>query len=71
MIKKENIYKLLYLISIFLIVGFSIRLGMDYLKYNNTNNSVPFYVFVIKRVIEFILPSIIAFVAGKVMKNKY
>lgn len=69
--KKENIYKLLYLISIFLIVGFSIRLGMDYLKYNNTNNSAPFYVFVIKRVIEFILPSIIAFVAGKVMKKKY
>lgn len=68
--KKENIHKLFYLVCIFLIVGFSIRLGIDYLKYDNTNNSAPFYVFVIKRVIEFILLSIVAFIVGKVMKKK-
>lgn len=69
--KKENIYKFLYTVSIFLIIGFTIRLGADYFKYNNTNNSAPFYAFVIERTVEFIVPSIIVFIVGKVVKNKY
>lgn len=69
--KKENIYKLLYAICIFLIVGFAIRLGADYFKYDNINNSAPFYTCIIERVVEFILPCIIVFIAGKVIKKKY
>lgn len=69
--KKENIYKFLYAICIFLIIGFTIRLGADYFKYNNINNSAPFYTFIIERVVEFILPSIIIFIVGKVIKKKY
>lgn len=69
--KKENIYKFLYAVSIFLIVGFVVRLGADCFKYDSINNSVPFYVFVIERVIEFLLPSIIVFVMGKIAKKKY
>ena len=69
--KKENIYKFLYAVCIFLIVGFVIRLWADYFKYDNINNSAPFYTFVIERVVEFILPSIIVFIVGKVMKKKY
>ena len=71
MIKKENIYKFLYAICVLLVVGFVIRLGMDYIKYDNVNNSAPFYIFIIERVVEFILPSIIVFLVGKVIKNKY
>lgn len=69
--KKENTYKFLYAVCIFLIVGFVIRLGADYFKYDNINNSVPFYTFLIERLVEFILPSIIVFIVGKVMKKKY
>jgi len=69
--KKENIYKFLYAVCIFLIVGFVIRLGADYFKYDNINNSTPFYTFIIERVVEFIIPSIIVFIVGKVMKKKY
>lgn len=69
--KKENIYKFLYAVCIFLIVGFAIRLGADYFKYDKINNSAPFYTFIIERVVEFILPSIIVFIVGKVMKKKY
>lgn len=69
--KKENIYKFLYAVCMFLIVGFAIRLGADYLKYNNINNSAPFYTFIIERTVEFILPSIIVLIVGKVMKKKY
>ena len=67
--KKENIYKFLYAVSIFLIIVFTIRLGVDYFKYNNLNNSAPFYTFIIIRMVEFIIPSIIVFIIGKVMKK--
>lgn len=69
--KKENIYKFLYAACIFLTVGFAVRLGADYLKYDNINHSAPFYVFIIERLLEFVLPSIILFVVGTVMKKKY
>ena len=69
--KKENIYKILYAISIILIIGFAIILGIDYSKYDSINNSAPFYSFIIVRIIEFIVPSIIVFIIGKALKNKY
>lgn len=69
--KKENIYKLLYAASIVLIIGFAIILGVDYSKYDNINNSAPFYTFIIVRILEFIVPSIVVFIIGKVLKNKY
>lgn len=69
--KKENIYKFLYCISVFLVIGFCIRLGVDYYKYSNIANSAPFYVFAIERAIEFILPSVIVFIVGKIVKKKY
>ena len=69
--KKENIYKFLYVVSIFLIIGFAIKLGVDYFKYDSYNNSAPFYVFIIQRVVEFIIPSIIVFIIAKIAKKKY
>ncbi len=69
--KKENIYKILYAISIILIIGFAIILGIDYSKYDNIINSAPFYTFIIVRILEFIVPSIIVFIIGKALKNKY
>lgn len=68
--KKDNIYKIFNLISILLIISFIIRLGADYFKYDNINNSSPFYIFIFFRIIEFIIPSIILFIIGKVIKKK-
>lgn len=69
--KKQNIYKFLYFVSAFLILGFCIRLGVDYFKYDTYNNSTPFYVFIIERVVEFIIPSIIVFIVARILKKKY
>lgn len=69
--KKENIYKFLYIISIMLIVGFIIRLLIDYIKYDNINNSAPFYNSIIERLFEFILPSMLLFIVAKILKKKY
>ena len=69
--KKENSYKFLYIISILLVIAFVIRVGADYYKYNTITNSAPFYAFVIARIIEFVIPSIIIFIVAKVVKKKY
>ncbi len=69
--KKENIYKFLYVIAMLLIIGFGIRLGVDYFKYDIHINSAPFYVFIIERVLEFLIPSIIVFVIARIVKKKY
>lgn len=68
--KKGNTYKFLYSISILLIVGFAIRLGADYFKYDAMLTSAPFYVYIITRALEFLLPSAIIFVVAKVLKNR-
>lgn len=67
--KKKDIYKLFYLTSILMLIGFFIRMGADYFKYNNTN-SAPFYLFLIERLLEFIIPSIIFYIIGKNLKKK-
>lgn len=68
---KENIFKLLYCVSALLIVGFGIRIGADAYQYNNALNSAPFYVFVLARAAEFILPALICFAVGLALKKKY
>lgn len=67
--KKQNIYKFFYLTSILALIGFFIRISVDYFKYDVTN-SAPFYVFIIERIIEFIIPSIIFYIIGKILKKK-
>lgn len=68
--KKENIYKFLYTISMLLILAFGIRLGVDYFKYDKINNSAPFYAYIIIRAIEFLIPSAIGFIFAKLIKIK-
>ncbi|MDO5564911.1 MAG: hypothetical protein Q4F88_06765 [Eubacteriales bacterium] len=69
--KKENYYKFMYAIAILLLIGFAIRLGADYFKYDSITSSAPFYVFILERALEFILPSIIIFIVGIVCKKKF
>ena len=69
-IKKENVYKFLYIVAIFLIIGFIIRLGADYFKYYEIY-TLPFYYYIIERFLEFIVPSIIIFILARLIKKKY
>ncbi len=68
--KKENIYKFLYIVSIFLVIVFGIKLGIDYFNYDTYNNSVPFYTYILVNGLEFIVPSIIVFIVAKIVKKK-
>lgn len=69
--KKENIYKILYAISAILLSTFVIILGIDYFNYDKINNSAPFSAFVLVRILEFVVPSIIIAIIAKVVKKKF
>ena len=68
---KEKIYKFLYGISIFLIIVFVIMLVIDYIYYDIRNNSAPFYAFILVRILEFLIPSILIFIIAKIVRKKY
>ena len=68
--KKENLYKVLYLLSIVLIIVFAIILVIDYKNYDAITNSAPFSADIFVRGLEFILPSFIIFIIGLVCKKK-
>lgn len=65
---KEKIVKLLYFVSIVLVIGFGICVLVDYLRYDTILNSAPFYIFIITRFVEFIVPSIIIFIVATLIK---
>ena len=69
--KKENIYKFLYVVSALFVLGFVIRFGADAYKYNIYMGSAPLYVHALVRAAEFIVPGIIVFIVARILKNKY
>lgn len=69
--KKENYWKFLYILSVLLIVGFVIRLGADLIKYNPVATSAPFYIYIIERAVEFVLPAMLVFIAGIICRKKF
>lgn len=69
--ENEKNHQIQYIICVFWIIRFIIRVSVDYIKYNSIINSAPFYLFIIKRIIEFIVPSIIIFVVARIIKKKY
>ena len=77
-IKKEKIgikkllSLILFFVSLMLILGFVVILNLDWITYYPMGNSVPFYVLILVRCLEFLLPSIILIIVGIVLllKNK-
>ena len=58
--KKENIYKFLYILAALLVVGFAIAFGVDAYKYNTGGylGSAPLYVYALVDAVEYLLPSL-------------
>ena len=71
--KKENIYKFLYIVAALLVVGFAIAFGVDAYKYNTGSylGSVPLYAYALVDAVEYLLPSAIAFVAALICRKKF
>lgn len=67
--KKERFPLFLYIISVLLVFGFIICLSADYL-YKYEFGSAPFYIYVLFRFAEFLIPAILIFVAARILKIK-
>ena len=71
---KTDYNKIMNVISLVLIILFCISTLICYIQYNEYNNSTPFYVFVINRIIVFLLPSILLsylYNQNTLLKNTY
>ena len=71
--RKENIHKFLYIISVLSVVGFAIAFGVDAYKYNTGGylGSAPLYAYALVDAVEYLLPSLAFFVAGLICKKKF
>ena len=69
--KKKNIHKFLYIISALLVLGFAIHTIVDACRYDSMLTSFPFYAFVIVHAVEYLLPSLIVFIAALIVKKKF
>ncbi len=67
---KKIISLILFFISLILILGFIIILNLDWITYYSNCNSSPFYVFILVRGIEFLLPAIIFIIIAILLKYK-
>lgn len=65
-LKVENF---LIAIGILLIIGFAIRLGADYYQIQIGIRSVPFYIFLLERILEFLSPNAICFAVAIFIKR--
>ena len=69
--RKSNIHKFLYVISVLLVLGFAIHTIVDACRYDSMLTSFPFYAFIIAHAVEYLLPALIVFVAGLICKKKF
>ena len=57
-----NIVAFIFLLSFFL------KLGRDWMMYDSTLNSAPFYIWVVANAIQYLLPAGAAFLIGRFLK---
>lgn len=70
--KRINGVKICYALSVLLLLGFIIQTIIDYNRYysNSTLTSAPFYLTIIVNTIFFIVPSVVTFIVGLIIKYK-
>ena len=63
-------HKLLYGASALMVLGFCIDVAAGWYRYNTILNSAPFWVWLLSDALLWLLPALVAFVAGYVAKKK-
>lgn len=62
--------KLLYGAAALMVVGFCVHLGVDYHTYCTTLNSAPFWLWIAVDALLWLLPALLAFLAGFIVSKK-
>ena len=63
-------HKLLYGASILMVFGCLVHIAIDYHQYLNSFTSAPFWLWIVADAVLWLLPALIAFIAGFVAKKK-
>ena len=69
--KKTNIHKFLFGISVLLVLGFIVHTIVDAVRYDSMLTSFPFYAFIIAHAVEYLVPALVICVAGLTCKKKF
>lgn len=69
MSKRRAIAAILYVIGVLFVIGFGILLWKDY-TVHYPYGSAPFYLYVIERAIELLVPAVLCVSAGIIIKRK-
>ena len=67
--KKKTVCSILFIAAALLVAAFAALLAADYFKYYEFG-SAPFYVYILTRGIEFLLPGAVCFIAGIIIRRK-
>lgn len=68
--EKISMPKICNTLSIILIISFVVKSIVDYFNYSPTLNSAPFYVWILVNIFCFLIPAIIIFFVGIIIKRK-
>ena len=69
--KKTNIHKFLFGISVLLVLGFIVHSIVDAVRYDSILTSFPFYAFIIALAVEYLIPALVICVAGLICMKKF
>ena len=68
--KKDLIIKVLFALSIILLIIFFVRIYLDYKVYDPLTYSAPFSAYIVINGLVFVIPSIIFLIVGIILKRK-
>ena len=67
---KPPAHKLLYGASVLMVLGFVVHLLVDYCRYQKTFTSAPFWIWILVDALVWLIPALLAFLAGLIAKRK-
>lgn len=67
---RKKISRICNVVSIVLVIAFAVKCGVDYAAYSPVSNSAPFLLWVEMNTFLFLLPAIIVFAIGRVLRKK-
>ena len=66
---KKKVPMICNIVSVVLVIAFIVKNIVDYSKYTSTLNSAPFYVWILANALYLIIPAIILFAVGAIIKK--
>ena len=66
---KKKVPMICNIVSVVLVISFIVKNVVDYSKYTSTLNSAPFYVWILANALYLIIPAIILFAVGAIIKK--